>query len=40
MVDKESNQEKKQDNIQDGQQILAKYAQVRTVHPTYGQGIH
>ena len=40
MVGKESTQEKIQDHIQDGQKILAKGAQVRTAHPTYGQGIH
>ena len=40
MVDKEINQEKIQYHIQDGQKILAKDAQVWTVHPTYSQGIH
>ena len=40
MMNKESTQEKRQDHIQDGQKILAKDAQVRTVHPTYGQGSH
>ena len=33
-------QEKRQDHIQDGQKILTKDAQVRTAHPTYGQGSH
>ena len=40
MVNKESSQEKRQDHIQDGQPILAKDAQVRTAHPTNGQGSH
>ena len=40
MVDKESTQEKRQDHTQDSQQILAKEAQVRTAHPTYGQESH
>ena len=40
MVDKESTQEKRQDHIQDGQEIFAKDAQVRNAHPTYGQGSH
>ena len=40
MVEKESSQAKIHDHIQDGQQILAKDAQLRTAYPTYGQGSH
>ena len=40
MVDKESNQEQRQDHIQDGQQILAKDAHLRTANHTYVQGSH
>ena len=40
MVNKESTQEKRQDYIQDRQQKLEKDAQVRTAHPTCGQGSH
>ena len=37
MMDRDSNKEKRHDHIQDDRQILAKDAQVRTAHPTYGQ---